>query len=1002
MKDMMTKSSLREIKGSFSRWLAILAIVMLGVSFFCGLKVCKDAFTLTGDTYLDEHNFFDYELISTLGLDEESVGIISAVDGVRYSEGSLSADVLFEEEGTANGEKVAKLHTISEQISTLSLVEGRMAEAANECVVDALHFSSEDIGKTIHITDGNDEDTLDMLAGRSYTITGLANSPLYLNFERGSTSLGDGKVAAFIYITPQGWDCDYYTEIYVDLQDTAPIFSDEYEKIADSMETPLSDALKSCGAVRYDEIMAEANEKLADAEKKLKDAKAELADGEKELSENEKKLADAEKEISDNEKKLNDSESELKNARDEYNAGVETYNSEKAYAYAQLDALKAQVDAAEGTPAYEQLLTQYNQAKAQADSRFEAAWDELEKGRIEIENGEKELAEGRREIEKAKSDLDEGRQKLAEGRQEIADGKKKISDAEEELDDARDEIHAIDNPDTFVLGRDANIGYVCFESDSSIVDGIAKVFPVFFFLVAALVVITTMTRMVDEQRTQIGVLKALGYDRNAILGKYVFYSASATLIGGFTGFISGSYIFPWVIWYAYGMMYNFSDIIFVIDWKLGLLSILAALLCAVGSTLFSCYRELSEVPSQLIRPKTPAIGKRIFLEKISFIWNRLSFLRKVSLRNIFRYKKRFFMMVIGVCGCTSLLVAAFGINDSIKNVVSDQYDNIYHIDYTVTFDKDLSEEEKQEFIDENSSVISDCLFLNTLSVDARSGDSIKSVNMIVIDEDDSINKFIDLHNEDGPISFPGKDECVINDNLAQTLGLETGDTLTVFDSDMREMNLKIAALCENYVYNYVYLSRVSYEEQWGHMETNSAFVLGITDEGGEVTDPSGDGAYLMKADNVASVSITKDFRDRISSMMKSMNYIIMLVVGCAGALAFIVLYNLTNINITERIREIATIKVLGFYPNETSAYVFRENLILTAIAAVVGLPVGKILHTFIIHQIKIDLMSFNMHIQPLSFLLSVVMTFIFAGIVNFVMYFRLEKISMTESLKSIE
>lgn len=1002
MKNMMTKSTMREIKGSFSRWLAILAIVMLGVGFFCGLKVCKDAFTLTGDTYLDEHNMYDYQLISTLGLDKDSVAAIRSVEGVKDAEGSLSSDVLFEEEDSDMGEKVAKLHTVSKKISTLSLVEGRMPQDADECIVDALNFTSDDIGKKIHITDNNEEDTLTMLARREFTITGLADSPLYLNFERGSTSLGDGKVACFIYINPEGWDCDYYTEIYADLEDSAPIFTDEYDEITERMEEPLTEALESCGSARYDEIMAEANDKLADAEKKLADAKAELADGEDELRDNEKKLADAEKEIEDNEKKLDDSQKDLDKARAEYEDGVAKYNEEKDAAYAQLDQLKAQVDSAEGTPYYDTYLARYTAAKAQADSQFESAWKELESARSEIEAGEKKLADGRQEIKDAKAKLADGRQKIADGKKEIADGKQKIADAEEELDDARDEIEDIRHPDTYLLGRDTNIGYVCFENDSGIVDGIAKVFPLFFFIVAALVVITTMTRMIDEQRTQIGVLKALGYGKNTILKKYVAYSASATLIGGFAGFIGGSYAFPWVIWYAYGMMYDFSDIIFVIDWKLGGLSILAALVCAVGSTLFSCYRELSEVPSQLIRPKTPAMGKRILLEHVNFIWKRLSFLYKVSLRNIFRYKKRFFMMVIGVCGCTALLVAAFGINDSIKNVVSDQYDTIYHVDYTVTFDKDLSKSEQQEFLEENRDVISDCLFAGTLSVDARSGNAVKSVNMVVAEKDAPIEKFIDLHNDSGHIDFPGTGECVINENLGASLNLGVGDILTVFDSDMNEMNLKITALCENYVYNYVYLNRDTYEEQWKTMETNSAFVLGIAGEDGEIEDPSGDGAYLMNADNVASVSVTQDFRDRISNMMKSMNYIIMLVVGCAGALAFIVLYNLTNINITERIREIATIKVLGFYPNETSSYVLRENLMLTFIAALVGLPIGKMLHTFIINQIKIDLLSFNMHIEPFSFVLAVIVTFVFAGIVNFVMYFRLEKISMTESLKSIE
>lgn len=322
MKNMMTKSTLREIKDSLSRWLAILAIVMLGVGFFCGLKVCKDAFTLTGDTYLDEHNLYDFELVSTLGLDKDSVDTVKAVDGVKDAEGSWSSDVLFEEEDSDKGEKVAKLHTVSEKISTLSLVEGRMPEAADECVVDSLYFTSDDIGKKIHITDGNDKDTLDMLAEREFTITGLANSPLYLNFERGSTSLGDGKVACFIYINPEGWDCDYYTEVYADLDRSAPIFTDEYDEIADSMEDPLTQALESCGTARYDDIMDEANEKLSDAEKKLDDAKADLAEGERKLRQNEHKLADGQKEINDNEKKLNSSEKDLIKARADYNEGV--------------------------------------------------------------------------------------------------------------------------------------------------------------------------------------------------------------------------------------------------------------------------------------------------------------------------------------------------------------------------------------------------------------------------------------------------------------------------------------------------------------------------------------------------------------------------------------------------------------------------------------------------------------------------------------------------------
>ncbi len=1019
MKNMMTTSTLREIRGSISRWIAILAIVALGVGFFTGLKVSKEAFILTGDEYIQENNLFDYQLISTLGFEDKNIDDISQVSGVKYAFGSRSKDAVVSVSGSDTGDVVAKVHTISDKINKPVLIAGSMPENDDECLVDSNYFSESDIGKTITIVstgsnsdsieDTDDtydtkdaDDTNDIFAYKEYKITGIARSPLYLNFERGSTSLGNGTVAFFLLIPEDGWNMDYYTEMYVDIDDSGQIFSNEYEDAVEAMKDPLTLALETSSNDRYDEIIGEAYEKLADAEKELADAEKELADGEKELAANEIKLQDGERELRENEQKLENARNDLEQAKSDYEDGVAKYNQEKEDTYAQLDQLKAELTQVEGTPYYEQYLAQYEDAKLQADQQFAAAWAELEAARIQIEDGEKEISDGLNEIETAKKDIAQGKAELADGKQEIEDGKQKIADAQEELDDARDEIDDIENPDTYVLDRTTNIGYVCFENDTDIVAGLAKVFPVFFFLVAALVVMTTMTRMVDEQRTQIGVLKALGYSKGKILFKYLFYSVSGAILGGFGGFIIGSYLFPWVIWQAYDMMYGFAELVFCFNWTIGILSILAALICAVGATLYSCNKELSEVPAQLIRPKAPALGKRILLEHIHFIWDRLKFLHKVSMRNIFRYKKRFFMMVLGICGCTALLVTGLGISDSIKNVVSSQYDEIYHIDYTVTFDKDINEDEKEEFLQENSEVVSDALFLYTISVDAHANGMIKSINMVVCKSDDPIHKFIDLHDDNGPIEFPEKGKCIINDNLANQMGLALGDTITVFDSDMNEMEVEIAALCENYVYNYIYINDETYEEFFGALQTNSAFVIGMADEEGVIENPHEDGAFIMNADNVASVSITSDFRERIANTMKSLDYVITLVVACAGALAFIVLYNLTNINITERIREIATIKVLGFYPNETSSYVFRENLVLTAISALVGLPLGKWLHNFVMSQINIDMLSFDVHIETLSYILAVIITFAFASIVNFAMYFKLNKISMTESLKSIE
>ncbi len=1044
MKSVMGKSAFREIKNSLSRWFAIMAIIALGVGFFSGLKVCKESFWLTGDIFLRDHVFFDYELLSTIGLDEESLDYIKDVDGVASAEGAYSSDALIRissdqvsspsdrgDKSENSSEIAVKLHSISDEINTLKLMAGSMPKAPNECLADNSRFSHEYIGKTVTISSSNDKNTRDMLAYDTYTITGLVESPLYLNFERGSTSLGDGTVSGFFYIPEQGWDAPCYSKIYLTLKEGGPIFSEEYKANVKSMEKPLKDALTTCGEMRYTKVIDEAKEELTQAEDKLHDARIKLADGEKKLAENERKLSDArgeirkgEKDIATNRDKIKAEKENLKKAqaqldegRLEYDNSLKAFEDQKAAAYQQLEPLKAVLEKAENTPAYQTYLAQYNAAKenidmqlAPAEAKLSQAVKELKENQAKIDAGYSQIKEGEEQLAKAvvtlnnsKEELAQGEKKLEKARADLEKGSRKLQDAEKELRAAKKEVAKIESPDTYLLGRDTNIGYVCFENDTNIVDGIAKVFPAFFLLVAALVVMTTMTRMMDEHRTQIGVLKALGYSKRDILLKYVFYSGSGALLGGAFGFFVGSHLFPLAIWKAYSIMYHFSDLTFVVNPLLGTFSILVALVCAVGTTVYSCYEQLSEVPAQLIRPKAPAMGKRILLERFTFIWKRLSFLHKVTARNIFRYKKRFFMMVVGISGCTALLVTGLGISDSIKDVVSTQYDEIMYADYIATFDKGLKEGDQQLFMEENQGLVSDALFAYTVSMDVHHKGQIKSVNLVVCDEKAPIGKFIDLHDEKkNPLSFPKEGDCIINSNLGLRLGLKVGDTITVQDSDMNKISARISAMCENFVFNYMYISIPTYEAQQGPYEINSAFLLGVPDASGKVENPGAQGAKIMESSHVSSVSVSEDFRARISNMMKSLDYIILLVVACAGALAFIVLYNLTNINITERIREIATIKVLGFKRGETSSYVFRENGVLTVIGALVGLPLGKALQLFVMSQIVVDMVSFDIHIEPLSYLLSVVITFGFSALVSLIMLFKLEKINMAESLKSVE
>ena len=632
----------------------------------------------------------------------------------------------------------------------------------------------------------------------------------------------------------------------------------------------------------------------------------------------------------------------------------------------------------------------------------------VESGLTKIDEGFSQIETGRKELKDAKNDLADGWEAYNEGKAEadaeFADAEAEFADARADLEEAREEIDDIKAPDTYVLDRMTNIGYACFESDSSIVDGIAKVFPIFFFLVAALVCMTTMTRMVDEQRTQIGVLKALGYSNSAISAKYLFYSGSAAFIGCAIGFFGGCYLFPKVIWIAYGMMYDFSEqLVYILDVPLGILCLAVALLCSMGATLFSCYADFREVPAQLIRPKAPKSGKRILLERIPFFWNRMGFLYKVSFRNIFRYKKRFCMMILGISGCTALLVAGLGINDSVKNVVNDQYDQIQLYDCSVTFDKEMTEKRQSRFISKIEGEVEDVLFVYQNTADMIAGGREKNINLIATSDTTDMKRYMDLHDGKGnPVSWPGEGEAVICNNLADDYNIAVGDTITLRDEDRNEVSVTVSDIYENFVYNYILTTPSTLSDGWGyHPEKKTAYIH-LKAEKDDDAAIHQSAAKILDEDRVVTVTVNNDLRNRVNNMMQSMNYVIILVVICAGALAFIVLYNLTNINITERIREIATIKVLGFYPKETSAYVFRENIFLTAISGLVGLGLGKWLLSFIVDQIQVDLMCFKDEISLLSYFLAFILTFFFSALVSVAMYGKLNKISMTESLKSIE
>lgn len=1086
------KNNNREIKHTWERYFAIMAIIALGVSFFSGLKVTQTAMVKNIDSYVNEYHMYDYRLLSTLGLTKEDAEYFQQLEGM-IAQGTISLDFIADLDKEEEKGVVLKAHSITDSINNLNILEGRMPADENECILDSKYFSEDMIGTKILISSENDEDALKAFKYDEYTVVGIGDSPNYINYDRGTTSLANGSVYAFVYLQEDGFDQDYYTEIMIRFKEQSEVYSDQYEDIVSGYEEPMKEALETRANLRYEDIVGEANEALKDGQKEYNEGYEEYlskkADTKEELDEAWAKLIDAEQEITENEEKLIDggnkvalAEKEYQEALRSYKSGLKEYEKEKKDTLTTLEASQKDIDSDRETLASamtkieksgvltqhsqltetisqlelalsqisnpdseEYLVTQEQLGQAKAaiteiestgvisqyetlktsQAMLEAGQKELDQGQreaaIKFDQAEKELADGKvkldlglKEIEKNKQEIEEGLDALNEGKMAYEDGlaeyqsgKKEaeegFAEAEEELDearikinDAKKEVEDIPKPEVFILNRNYNLGYANFESDSSIVDSIAEVLPIFFFLVAALVCSTTMARMVDEQRTQIGTLKALGYSNGAITRKYISYSGSAAIIGCVAGFFLGTKFFPMAIWKAYGMMYDFSPLEYVFDIKLAAISIFISLLCSAGVTYFSCKNELTQMPASLIRPKAPMAGKRVLLERIPFIWKRVSFLYKVSIRNILRYKRRFFMTITGIAGCTALIVAALGIRDSIKNVANDQFGSIMLYDYEIFFKEEQSKQEIEDFINLYAEELSESIFVSTDEVEIVDGDILKKTSIVATDESD-ITKVIDLHLDGEIVPYPTLGKAIINNNLAYELGLDVGDVITIVDDSRETANVEIGGIFENYVGNYLFMTGETYKEIFGeepvyknaYAKTDNEDIYSIS-------------ALMLKEDNIVNISVTNDVRAMVDNMMTSLDSVIWLVIACAVALGFVVIYNLNNINITERSREIATLKVIGFYQNETGAYIFRETIALAAIGAIFGLGLGKLLHMFVMNEIKVEMVSFKEQIFTVSYLIAFLATLILTFLVNWMLRKKIDRINMTESLKSVE
>lgn len=1073
------KDIFREIKISLGRFLSILCIVAIGVAFFAGIKASAPDMKNSADTYFDKYNVQDIQVYSTIGLTKKDVAAIKKIKGVKSVQPSFSMDTLSQIDSTQMVIKVIS-YGIDQKMNKIRVVEGRMPERENECLVEASSATNKlygtfHIGDTIKLQSGTDEALSKSLKHTKYKIVGTCYNPNYLSYEKGSSNIGSGTVNSFIYIQNTNVLKDYYTEVDVCVKGAKDLdcYSDEYFDVVDPVLKKIKkisnkqiDARIQSYQSELDEKKQEATDKFKDAENQFNDAQNKIDSGLSEIQSNELKLQNSKDQINqgwneyyanlqlldniptlqnaiaqieESEKKL----PELLSQKEQVESGLQQINAEgdlntkrtliqNAIDFIDIalkklenypdssDAETIRIKLNEKKELLQGQLSLIDQAIAKK-AELEAILPQIQSGIEQIQAGVAKKAELQSQLNQllnAKNELNNAYVSLINGQAQYEDGVSKIEDAKNELNksieqltlskaefniqkhdalrelsDAQLEIDKMEGK-WIVLDRNSHYSYRDYGACADRMDGIAKVFPVFFFLVAALVCMTTMTRMVDEQRNEMGTLKALGYSKLQIASKYIIYALIASILGSILGCSLGMYLFPTVIFNAWNTLYNIDQIKFLFQPGLILLASGSVTGITLLATFYSIYSELIEMPSQLMRPKAAKAGKKILLERITFIWKRLSFLQKVTARNIFRYKKRFFMTIIGIAGCSALLVAGFGINDSISDIVNQQYNVIYHYDATVSA-------KTSEITSQIKSLkgVKDVYEEDHLAVTTKIENKDISTTVHIISNDKKFKDFCTLFN--GNKEFDLDDSSVlISQKMATKLNKKAGDTIKIKDANNKVIKAKIKGVFTNYVGHHIYASESLYKSWNTNAKTTHIYLIKSKKTTKKFERNLGN--KIMNIDGVQSVTFYSSLQKNFKDMIKSISYIVVVLVISAACLAFVVLYNLSNVNISERKREIATIKVLGFTRKEVDAYINRETILLTILGSLIGLGIGIGLHHLIMNLAEMDDIMFGRTINSISYVISFVMTIGFSAIINLFMHKKLNNIQMVESLKAVE
>lgn len=987
-------------------------IIFLGAAVFSGLRNTPYTMAASADAYLNSHNYADLTYIATLGFSDEDVAKVRKLKGVKKVVPCYQFDALFAHKDGKSGVTVYSQENYEKSmLDRPELLKGRYPKKENECIIDVnLGKYNYKLGYTIELS--NDNGT------KTYKIVGIVNDPRYIsNVDRGTNTLGDGTSSGFVEVLNEGArelglnkkvaelrnNDHLYTSLLVDVEGTEKynMFTSDYDNLIETVNTRVKSTLSEEMSDQYDQLTGDMQLQLDDAKKQYEEGyqeyKRNLDSFNSQISQGKIKLAEARIQFYEQKKIYLKKADQVSNATQQaYNETKKIDKEIKALHDSIKDTLGNIKDKDSAQDAFTKILNDLNENLNNFNNKLQGVGQLLE-GRIQLEKAQSQLDEAEAElnIQQSKFEVTENNAKV-----QLNAAKEQLDAAKTQIDQAQQQLNQIPKGVLYSLTKNENVGIASYESYKQAIASIADVFPLIFFLVAALVSLTTMTRMIEEQRSYCGTLRALGYSKQDVIMQYIVYAFLATFFACILGILAGNQVFPRIIYFLFTyLMYGMNQsTVLVQKWSISLMTVLISVGVTLLATLSVCLQELVSTPSVLMRPKAPKAGKRILMERIHFIWKRLNFNQKVTMRNLFRYKKRFWMSVIGIAGCTALIMLGFGVKNSVSDIIPSQYEEVYKYDALIKLNSNVEDTKKVENKIKRIEGVHNLTGAYRQNVTVLGNSEDYYSTMIVYDNADEIKNFINFNDYKTKKKIILSDDgVVISQKLAEKLGVKKGENMT-FSYDNTKYTVKVSDIVQQYVSHQVYMSKTFYENLTGMKSSASILYVDMNTKKSNIKTLKN----YLDHHNIGSMERLTASLDEFQQRMSSLNIIVAILSGCAALLCFIVLYNLTNINIGERKGEIATIKVLGFRRKEYCDYIFRENIILSLIGASFGMFFGYFLHRFVVLTVEMDNMLF-IRTMPLDiYLIAFGMTVGFTIIINLAMRHILDQVNMVESLKSIE